>query len=152
GMIVTASDETPASSSVSIATASIRFVRLPLKRETTTATERRCPLGVPSSTAYPSGTSISPATCCTLSPSSGTSSITSALSGCGHEAKGSSEGSSGSAEGSSSSGGEAASDSGEGPGGSATSVACSPGGATGAMGVVAPASACARSSCVSLIR
>src|SRR5215213_5893464 len=84
-----ASCATPASSSASSARCSIRFVRPPLKRETTTATDRRRPVGVPSSTVYPAGTSTSPRTCSTLVPSGGASSITAADWACGQPSNGS---------------------------------------------------------------
>src|SRR5215210_510552 len=99
-MTVIASCATPASSSASSARRSIRFVRPPLKRETTTATERRRPVGVPSMTVYPSGTSTSPRTCSTLTPSGGVSSITAADCACGQPSNGSPSGGIGSGSGS----------------------------------------------------
>src|SRR3954447_7734982 len=87
-MTVIASWETPASSSVSSATWSMRFVTPPLKRETTTPTERRLPSGVPSSTVNPPATPISPRTCSTLA-SAGGSSITAADSAAGQPSNGS---------------------------------------------------------------
>ena len=62
-MIVIASRRTPATSSSSSARSRRRDVTLPLKRETTSPTARRPPSGTPSSTAYPSGISRSPAAC-----------------------------------------------------------------------------------------
>src|SRR5206468_7482090 len=88
GITVIASCATPASTSASSATWSIRFVTPPLKRETTTPTERRFPSGVPSRTVNPSGTSTSPRTCSTL-VSGGASSITADEAEAGHPSNGS---------------------------------------------------------------